>query len=121
MRDVARILFSLCPLAGGAGALRTLNERATERAFHQGYQGRSPWLVSMPRKGENVVVVQPKLADDDEADKPAQKLGKQLKQRRSKFVGAPVVVQSGNLKFEHEQRNDNRKDAIAESLNSCET
>src|SRR5438309_7607755 len=39
MRDKTRILFSFCRLAGGAGALRTL-ERATERAFHRGYRDR---------------------------------------------------------------------------------
>jgi len=43
-------------------------------------------------KAENMVMVQPKLADDDEADKPAQKLGKQLKQRGAKFARTPVIA-----------------------------
>ena len=36
---------------GGAGALCTLDERSTARAFHLGNQGQSPWPVSNSRQG----------------------------------------------------------------------
>jgi hypothetical protein len=45
-----RILSALSLLAGGESAPRTLPKRATEHAFHHGYQGRQPLASQNSRR-----------------------------------------------------------------------
>jgi hypothetical protein len=63
-----------------------------------------------------VVVIQPELADDDEADQPAEELREELAQVMAELAGAPGVPQRGHLQLEDEQRHDDREHAVAERL-----
>lgn len=66
------------------------------------------------------VVVQPELADDDEADQPAQELGEQTKQLMAHFAHAAMIVQRGDFEVEDKQCDDYREYPVAECLNPVE-
>lgn len=64
----------------------------------------------MAGQPENVVVIQPELANDDEADEPAQELREQIKQLMAEFARAAMIVQGWDFEFERQQGDDNRED-----------
>jgi hypothetical protein len=52
-------------------------------------------LVSgVPREREQVVMIQPKLADDDETDQPAQEFRQKIGKLMAKLAGAVALVQN---------------------------
>lgn len=66
------------------------------------------------------MVVEPELADDDEADEPAEELWQQLAQRESELGHARMILEMRHLQLEHEQGDDDRKHAVAERLDSVQ-
>jgi hypothetical protein len=72
----------------------------------------------MARQAEHVVVVEPELADDDEADEPAQELGQELDQLMPELGGARVFLERRNLELDDEQCDDDREHAVAERLDA---
>src|SRR6266567_4911382 len=68
-----------------------------------------------------MVMIQPKLADDNEADQPAQELRPEIDKSLAEFARATVIVQNRHFHLEHQQRYDNREDAVAEPFNPVKT
>ena len=68
----------------------------------------------MPGECEQVMVIQPKLADDYETDQPAKKLWQKIDKLVTELVYVSAIVQNRHFEFENEQRHDNCKHAIAE-------
>jgi hypothetical protein len=72
----------------------------------------------MSREREHVMVIEPELADDDEADQPAQELGGELEQLMGEFADAGMILERRYLELEHEQRHHDGEHAVAESLDA---
>ncbi len=77
-------------------------------------------VVGVTGQPENVVVIQPELANNDEADQPAQELGEKLEQLMAKLVHAMMILQQWDFQFENEQCDDDRENPVAERLNAGE-
>jgi hypothetical protein len=73
-------------------------------------------VVGMASKSQNMVVVEPKFADDDEADQPAQEFWQQFKQLVGQLAHARMVLERRHLKLEHQECHDNHKHPVAERL-----
>jgi hypothetical protein len=58
----------------------------------------------MARQPQDVMVIQPELADDDEADQPAQELRRQLDELTAQLAHAAMITQLGELELQHQQR-----------------
>ena len=92
-----------------------------ERLTHEKDRIQPDHSVSgVPRECEEMVMIQPEFTNDDEADHPAQKLREKIDKLMTKLVNTAAVVQNWNSQLEHEQRYDNREDAVAECFNSIE-
>jgi hypothetical protein len=48
----------------------------------------------MTREGEQMVMIQPELADDDETDQPAQEFRGKIDKLMAEFVRARVITQN---------------------------
>jgi hypothetical protein len=77
-------------------------------------------VVGVTGEPEDMVMVQPELADDDEADEPTQKFGQQFKQMMGQFAHARMVLERRDFEFENQQCDDDGENAVAERLDSAE-
>jgi hypothetical protein len=74
----------------------------------------------VPGQAEDVIVVQAELADDGEADQPAQELGQQLEHLMPEFAHVSMVLQRWDLELEYQQRDDDREDRDQGPLSVCQ-
>jgi hypothetical protein len=73
------------------------------------------------RQPEQVMVIEPELADNDEADKSAQKFGQEVDERVSEFADAGMILERRHFELEDQQRHHDGKYAVAEGLDASET
>ncbi len=92
-----------------------------ERLEHQEERVKANHSVSgMTREGEQMMVVQLKLADDDEADHPVQEFRDKIDKFMAEFADAAAFVERGHFEFENEQRHHDREDAVTKRLDAIE-
>ncbi len=77
-------------------------------------------VVRIARHRQQVMVVEPELADDDEADEPAHELGQQLEQLVSKLTHARMFLERRHLQLEDEQCHHDGEDAVAEGFDAAQ-
>src|SRR5207247_858438 len=68
-----------------------------------------------------MVMIQPKFADDYETNQPAQKFWQKIDKVMGKLAGAVALVQNRDFELEHEQRHHNGEHAVAERFDSAKT
>lgn len=77
-------------------------------------------VIGLAGEAEDVVMVEPEFADDDEADEPAKELGKLIEQLMAEFGDAAGIVESGDAEIEDEEGDDNGEDAVTEGFDAVE-
>jgi hypothetical protein len=78
-------------------------------------------VIGVARQPEQVMVIEPELADNDEADKSAQKFGQEVDERVSEFADAGMILERRHFELEDQQRHHDGKYAVAEGLDASET
>ena len=78
-------------------------------------------VIGVARQPEQVMVIEPELADDDEADKPAQEIGQEVDERVGEFTDAGMILERRHFELEDQQRHHDGKYAVAEGLDAGET
>ena len=72
----------------------------------------------MTGEAEQVVMIEPELADNDEADQPAQEFWQLIEQRPPELTDVGMMIENRHLEIEHQQRHRDREDAVAEGLDA---
>ena len=74
----------------------------------------------MARMIENVMMIEPELADNDEADQPAQELRQKIEELVRELGDAAMIGERWDLELQNEQRDDDGENAVAERLDAIE-